>query len=243
MIRILTTFYNSELYFPKTVISLRNQTIKDWKCYVTDDMSSRRARTFLESTVGWDDKFEIIYNDKKMWQSGNYWQVLQKEEIDDNDICITLDGDDWFPDNKVLERVLKYYEDNNTWMTFGQFLYYDKGGKTRMGFSRKPNLFSEARRLPWTSTHLRTFKAFLYRKVDKKDLIDPSTGCFWQMAGDVVTFSPMLEMAGEDRVKYYNDINYVYNVETDMNEFKTDLGLSTRITRDIANMKKYERIE
>jgi len=43
-------------------------------------------------------------------------------------------------------------------------------------------------------------------------------------------------------VKYVNDINYVYNVETELNEYKTNLSDQIRVTKKIAEKAKYERI-
>jgi len=241
MIRILTTNYNTSAYIHRFIYSLQSQSVKEWKCYITDDMSTDGSQPYIQSLISGDDRFELIENIKKFWQTGNYYQVLQKEEIDDNDIVITVDGDDWLPDDGVFQRVLDYYSDGNTWITFGQFMHYQGENNYKKGFSRKPQPFSEVRRLPWTSSHLRTFKAFLFRKIKYEDLLDDN-GYFYKTAGDVVCITPMLEMAGEERVKYVDDINYVYNVETELNEYKTKLSDQIRVTKKIAEKAKYERI-
>lgn len=244
MIRVLTTYYNSPHYSVRMIDSLQMQTFKDWKCYITNDMSTDGSEQQIEYLINGDPRFELINNTEKMWQTGNYYQVVHKEEVDDKDICITVDGDDWLPDANVFKRVLSYYADGKTLMTFGQFEYYEGYGKTKPGFCRKPDL-NNVRTSPWTSTHLRTFKAGLFRKVKKEDLMFEarSDGLgFIDMAGDVVCFSPCIEMAGEDRIKYVNDINYVYNIETPLNEFKTGLSHSHECVRIAASKPKYERI-
>ena len=129
-------------------------------------------------------------------------------------------------------------------MSFGQFIYFNGDGKpSGPGFTRKPAPFSSARTGPWISSHLRTFKAGLFRKIKKEDLLGPDEPTFMSMAGDVACFSPCLEMAGEDRVKYVNDINYVYNTETPLNEFKTGLQHSMRCSQHIASKPQYQRID
>lgn len=242
MIRILSTCYNCSAYVHRAIMSLQNQSVSDWKCYITDDQSTDGTDSYVQSLIEDDSRFELIRNNQKFWQTGNYWQCLQLPEIDNNDICITLDFDDWLPDSNVFKRVLKYYE-NDIWMSFGQFeYYYGKDKPNGNGFARQPVPFDQARYLPWTSTHLRTFKAGLFRKIEKQHVIDPTTNWYFTNAGDVVLFTPMLEMAGPNRVLYVNDVNYVYNVETDLNEFKTSLDKTNHTNNVIRGLSKYGQI-
>lgn len=242
MIRVLTTYFNSSAYIERTINSLKNQTVDDWMCYITNDCSTDGSEIFLEYITQNDDRFVIINNKEKMWQTGNYYQCIHRPEVNDEDILISLDGDDWLYDEEVFERVLKYYEGN--WlMVFGQFVYYDGDNKPfRHGFTKKPEPFKDARILPWTSSHLRTFKAGLIKRVRKEDLMKPDGSSFIEMAGDVAYFSPCLEMAGEERVRYVNDLNYVYNVETPMNESKTNLQYSIQCSQYIGSLPRYEKI-
>ena len=243
-IRILSTCYNCSKYVHKPIASLQMQTVTDWVCYITDDQSTDGTDSYVQMLIEDDPRFVLIRNEKKYWQTGNYWETLQRPEIDNNDICITLDFDDWLPDENTLKRALEYYQDPNIWMTFGQFEYYYGISKpNKKGFARQPEPFDQARYLPWTSTHLRTFKAGLFRKINKQHVIDPDTGWYFTNAGDVVLFTPMLEMAGQMHVKYTNDINYIYNVETDLNEFKTSLDKTNRTNQIIRNWKPYQRLE
>lgn len=236
-IRVLTTLYNSEEYVGLTIQSLQAQNVIDWKCYITNDISTDRSIEVIERMIKNDDRFEIINNKEKMYQPGNYWQVLQKDEIDDNDICVTIDGDDWLNCANTFNRILSYYEDGNTWMAHGQFLFYD-GKNFSQGFTSKPNPF-DLRTQRWTSSHLRTFKAFLFRKIKKEDLIAPS-GNFWEATGDMACFIPMIEMAGEHRVKYVDDVNYVYNTANPICDFKKQLNVQQEYDRLIRQKQRYE---
>lgn len=243
LIRVLTTYFNSPNYIPRTIESLKIQKIKDWKCYITNDLSDDGSISLVEDLIRDDARFVLINNTQKMWQTGNYYQVVHRDEIKDNDICVTVDGDDWLPDEKVFNRVLDYYNDGNTWMTFGQFKFYSGPDKpVKAGFTKRPEPFEDVRKLPWTSSHLRTFKAFLLRKVKKEDLFKPDKSGFLEMAGDVACFSPCMEMSGRERVKYVDDVNYVYNDETPLNESKVNVAYSTNCALYIASLPKYERL-
>jgi len=138
MIRILTTLYNSERYIGMTIQSLKNQNNKNWKCYITADLPTDSSIQVARENIQNDDRFEIIENTEKQWQTGNYKQVMDRPEIDNEDICITLDGDDWLPDEETLTRIESYYEDKKTWITYGQFVYFEGEGKYKNGFAKPP---------------------------------------------------------------------------------------------------------
>ena len=111
MIRILTTCYNARPYIGKTIESLQMQNYHDWHCYITDGISTDDSVQHIRGLIQGDSRFTLMLNKEKHYQPGNYWQILQKKNIDNEDICITLDGDDWLSDNMVLDRVLNYYRD------------------------------------------------------------------------------------------------------------------------------------
>lgn len=208
MITVLTTCYNAKDYIGQCITSLRLQTHTDWRCYITDDMSTDGSAERAEKYAGSDSRFVVIHNEQKLYQPGNYWSVLQRKEIADNDICITVDGDDWLPDARVFQRVIDAYRPD-TWITWGSFLTF-ANGRSRPGCSRPVADVTRVRSQPWCTSHLRTFRAFLYRAIKKEDLIAPS-GNFWETTGDLSFMYPMLEMAGNGHARFLKSINYVYN--------------------------------
>lgn len=114
---ILTTLYNSQDYIEKCIYSIKNQTFKDFKCYITDDMSTDNSVNIVKKTISNDDRFILIENKQKYYQPGNYDQVIRNNPlIDDNEICVEVDGDDWLPDSKTLERINSVYSNDNVWI-------------------------------------------------------------------------------------------------------------------------------
>lgn len=146
------------------------------------------------------------------------------------------------PDKNVFERVLNYYKEN-IWMTFGQFEYYHNGGRKEKGFTQKPIPFDQLRNMPWVCSHLRTFKAFLFKEIKKESLINLKTNWFWEMAGDVAVFLPMIDLAGKERIKWVDDINYIYNTETIFNEHKVNRQLQQDCFKAILKLQPYEKLE
>ena len=216
-LRIVTPCWNSGQYVIRCINSIKNQSVQNWKCYLCNDVSTDDTLDYIKKHTADDNRFVIIDNTEKRYVSGNYFHTLHREEINDQDICINIDGDDWLPeDNKVFERVLAAY-DPDTWITFGQFREYSGRGQ-RDGWAKMPNWTLLRKTTDWRATHLRTFKTWLFRKIDKRDLI--SGDSFWQSAGDLSFMIPMLEMAGPEHSKLLTSYNYIYNTESDINDHK-----------------------
>lgn len=223
--------------------SIKTQTHGDWVCYITNDLSTDSSLAIAEHYAKEDKRFIVIDNQYKMYQPGNYYNVVHRPEIDDEDIIVTLDGDDWFSDNQVLSRLLHYYSNKKIWMAFGQFVVWNGGDRFSHGWTGLPDHnWSNIRNVRFTSTHLRTSKAFLFRKVLKSDLIGP-TGNFWEMTGDQACYFPQLEMAGKDRVYYANDINMIYNCDNPLNDHKVSNQTQVNYEHLIRNKTPYQRIQ
>ena len=239
MFRVITTCYNAAEYIQRCLESLQNQQCKDWVCYVVDDLSEDTSRGIV-SKMAWEDpRIILITNTKKTYQVGNYQKILAREEIDDDDICLTLDGDDWLPDNKVLDRLAEAY-DNGAWITYGQFLQWD-GSQFQAGFAQNPPIWDELRKLRYTTTHLRSWKAFLWRKIKRKDLRKSDDSPI-RAGGDTAFMYPMLEMAGPYRSVYIPHFMYVYNVKTPDNVHKHSMKEQHDTANEIRQRTPYEQI-
>lgn len=226
MLKILTTAYNCEKYLMRCLASIKAQRVKDFVCYFMDDMSTDATPDIFKAEVGTDSRFVYIGNTEKKWQGGNYDYLLRVRrikqhayDIDDEDICINIDADDWLPeDPHVFDRVLSYYADGNTWLTYGSFNFIDGPGTPpeRLGWIMdKP--IKDLRTELFTAGPLRTWKAFLWRAIKEEDLKCPN---YWdngltithpQSAGDLFYMWPMIEMCGKAHYKCVSDVNYIYN--------------------------------
>jgi len=235
---IVTTLYNSERYIPLCINSIIMQSYKDFKCYITDDLSTDNSVSVVKNLIKNDSRFILIENQKKYYQGGNYDQVIRNNpDISDNDIVVEIDGDDWLPDSKVLQRVSDLYEDNNVWIANGSFRYSDG----RQGFAAPPTNIDNIRNERFTATHLRTWRAFLWRAIDENYLKDDN-GRYWEVAGDLAFMYPMIEMAGKENYRFMPEINYIYNEETPMNDHKVNMSSVIRIVNILRNKPKYNKL-
>jgi hypothetical protein len=140
-----------------------------------------------------------------------------------DEIVVLLDGDDWLFSAASLIDVQRLYLHNPECMlTYGQFV--DLQG--RVGFASKYTT-TDYRSAPWLATHLKTFRAGLFQKIQQDDLmyegegpgeIDPEldstcTHKRWiPMASDCAAMIPMLEMAGPHRIQFWHQPLCVYNI-------------------------------
>ena len=102
--------------------------------------------------------------------------------------------------------------------------------------------FNNLRNSRFTASHIRTWRAFLWRKIKQEDLKDEN-GVYWRVTGDLSFMFPMLEMAGEEHYKFMTDINYIYNEQNPLNDHKVDITLVNDIAVKIRNMSPYSKID
>lgn len=238
MIHVLTTLYNCEEYIEQCIGSLMGQKYKNFKCYITNDLSTDKSVEKVENMIKGDDRFILINNIKKLYQPGNYDQVIRGDyEIDDNDIIVEVDGDDWLPDSKVLERVVNLYEDDDVWIANGRFKYVGGG----LGFAAPPKNIDNIRNETFTASHLRTWRAFLWRNIKQEDLKDEN-GEYWKVAGDLAFMFPMIEMAGHEHYRFMEEINYIYNSNNPLNDHKINMDSVNEFVVKLRNKKAYKKL-
>ena len=147
---ILTTSYNCENFIEKSLMTIMTKRFKDFTCYITDDLSTDNTVEIIKKTIQGDDRFVLIENKTKMYQPGNYDQVIRGLNVPDDEICVEIDGDDWLPNSNVLGLINETYEDTNIWMTSGSFKYSNGS----QGFSTPPNGHTNIRKQSFTLSHL-----------------------------------------------------------------------------------------
>ena len=235
---ILTTVYNCQDYIERCLSSIMSQKFKNFKCYITDDLSTDNSIKLIEDFIKNDGRFILVKNKIKLYQPGNYDQVIRNNEnIDDNDVIVEIDGDDWLPDSKVLERINNVYSDNNVWIANGSFKYPNG----MVGFSSKQENLDNLRNSRFTASHMRTWRVFLWRKIKQEDLKDED-GVYWKVTGDLSFMYPMLEMSGDEHYRFMPEINYVYNDTNPLNDHKIDLSLVNIIADKIRKKPKYDKL-
>jgi glycosyltransferase involved in cell wall biosynthesis len=233
------TLYNSGDIVERTLASIMSQTYKNFVCYITDDISTDDSADVVGKCIKNDDRFHLIRNTEKRYQGGNYDLICRDTDgVNDEDIFIEVDGDDWLPDSKVFERVVNHYNSGDIWIANGCFKYSDG----RQGFSSNITNFNNLRNSTFVASHLRTWKIFLWRNIKREDLFDDS-GNYWSTTGDLSFMYPMLEMSGKEHYKYMPEINYIYNEQNPLNDHKVNMGKVHYYNNYIKGKQKYVSYE
>jgi len=234
---ILTTTYNCENFVERSLSSIMSQRFMDFTCYITDDMSTDNTVSKIKNFIKDDNRFKLIENTKKMYQPGNYDQVIRGLNIPDEEICLEVDGDDWLPNSNVFGLVNDVYTKENIWMTSGSFKYHDG----RPGFANPPNNFNNIRKQNFTLSHMRTWKSWLWKKIKLEDLKDEK-GDYWEVAGDLSYMFPMFEMSGPEKYKHIEDIIYIYNESNPLNDHKVNMEKVVLTVNKIRNKLPYNKL-
>jgi glycosyltransferase involved in cell wall biosynthesis len=234
--------YNNRQWYERNLFSVCSQDYDNYRAIYVDDCSSDETGDLVEKFIadnGLGMRIHLIRNPARMGALQNLYNTIHS--CDDEEIVILLDGDDWFTHNGVLKKIDAVYSDPNCWMTYGQ---YESWPDTMTVYSRQiPHDITETnnfRGYEWCSSHLRSFYAWLFKKIKKEDLISPC-GTFYSMAWDQAIMFPMLEMSGH-RAIFISDILYIYNAANPLNDSRVNRQLQQRYETVIRRQKKYDRL-
>jgi glycosyltransferase involved in cell wall biosynthesis len=218
--RIVVPVRDAEAWVAKCLASIRSQDAADFRCVVLDDHSSDATLARARAAAAGDERFEVVAVPERRYALENIADGIRRIATDPWDVVVTVDGDDWLPDRRVLSRLARVYESGDAWITYGSFqrwrgrLLERLGLRTKRGLAKPyPRDVVERRSFRasiWRASHLRTFRRFLWDAIRPADLRDPE-GRPWRVAWDVAFMFPMLEMAAPDHVVHVHDIVYVYN--------------------------------
>lgn len=238
---VLTTSYNNIKWLKKNIESILNQKYSNFRVIYVDDFSMDGTADAVEELIANSDikiPFSLIRNSKRIGSLANIYSAVHS--CSDEEIVVSVDGDDWLPHEFVLQTVNSYYANSNIWLTHGTLIEYPNNAvawsiPVHPIIVRK-NLFRTAR----CPSHLRTFYAWLFKKVRKEDLLFQNE--FFSMAWDQAIMFPMIEMAGE-RHAFIPTITYVYNVSNPINDNKTNPNLQRVLEEYIRAMPPYQRLD
>jgi glycosyltransferase involved in cell wall biosynthesis len=238
---IVIPSYKNAQYAQKNILSAISQTHPGFRIIFTDDLSPDNTFEIVQGICSRNKHVntKLIKNTERKGAMQNLYDMIHSCSPDE--IIVTLDGDDWFPHTKILQRLELEYN-KGVWLTYGQYKSVSNGN---IGASRtipaeiiQSNGF---RKYNWCTTHLRTFYAGLFQKIDENDF-KGEDGKFYPMAWDLAMMFPMLEMSG-NRISYIPDVLYMYNDMSPINDSKVNAALQLKLDEDIRKKSPYQRID
>lgn len=228
---IVTASYNNRNYCTNNIMSILKQNYDNFHLIYIDDCSDDGTADAVEKLVkklGQEEQVTLIRNTERHYALKNQYDAIHTY-CNNTDVVVIVDGDDWFVHADVLTFLNKIYTQYpHIWLTYGQFKEWPSGN---IGFCQpmpeeviKHNRFRDHVHIP---SHLRTFKAGLFKKIKQEDLM--YEGKFFQMTGDIAAMFPMIEMARNGHFVFIPQVLLIYNAANTLNDHK----VSKRLQRDL----------
>jgi len=246
---ILITAYNDEKWVKYNIASILNQTYSNYKVLFYDDASKDNTYKTVKEIVKNNKKFIVTTREKNMQALFSYEECIK--QIKDNEILICMSADDWLYDDKVLENLNNYYNDNNVWMTYGKYIDWD-GENTHIPSPQNthyPDFVHEYglyRKDHWRASHLRTFKGSLLRKIDLSEFKSNINNSYFDHAADLALTYPCLEMCGKDKIGVLDFYSYAYNTTPEVKERTVNRESNKnnhKFELEIRNRKVYQKLK
>lgn len=238
---ILIASYNNEKWCRWNLRSVLNQKYGDFRIIYIDDCSRDNTAQIVQHLMETEDPMHKITFIRNVERQGaplvNHYNAIH-ELCADDEIIVIVDGDDALAHKEVLGYLNKIYNSGDIWLTYGQYRELISG---YIGFSKMPsdtiiknNAFRKWELMP---SHLRTFYAWLFKRIDKKDLTTDD-GKFFTMAGDLAAMTPMIEMACH-HFKFIPEVLYIYNDVNPISEHRVSRELQAKVDRQIRGLRPY----
>jgi glycosyltransferase involved in cell wall biosynthesis len=247
---IITTCYNVSPYLEHNITVNKFQSYTNTLFVYVDDQSKDGSYETLQSLTKDDDRFIVIKNPNNGSQAKAYMYAIeyleQNKLISDEDIIVEIDGDDWLSSTFVLEYLNEIYQNSKIWMTYGQYQMWPNGklgGHYSMDIHDDVDKHNQHRSYPFPYSHLKTYKYWLFNKINREDLIDSTTNELYAAAWDHVLCLPMVEMAGKKHIYRCNDVLYILNRHEELqNEGKTRSNIQKEAEIRCRQGKVYNKI-
>ncbi len=241
---VIIPSYNNSDYCEHNLRSVLSQHYENFRVIYIDDCSTDDTYRKVEGIIAQSKRsarVTLVRNPKNQGSLANLYYAIQGCKEDE--IIVTVDGDDFLAHEEVLAKLNRVYADPNVWMTYGNFLDYPTYRQKPVSCKQLPKRViknNAFRTHAWITSHLRTFYAGLFKRIRLEDLL--YEGEFLPMAGDLAFMMPLLEMSGDHTV-FIRDILYLYNRSNPLNHHKTNFALQEKCAHYVRNLPPYPRLE
>ncbi len=239
---IVTASYKNARWYQRNLDSIFMQKYTNYTLLYTDDASPDGTGELVAQyvkTKNMEHKILLTRNAERQGALANQYRMIHA--CPDNAIIVIVDGDDWLPHDQVLAYINAVYQQHDVWLTYGQYQEWPSGSR---GFNRPiPKLVVEKntfRNQYYAFSHLRTYYAWLFKKIKIEDLM--LDGKFLSMSGDIAVMLPMTEMA-RNHFAFISDILYIYNGANDINDHKVSRQTQQDIDLWVRSRPPYAKTE
>jgi len=226
--------WNTERWMQQCLRSVLKQTYPDLGIVFVDDHSDddsfKMAQLLLMCR-----KDTILISRTERWLATKNWNSAIREYCSNPDsVIFQLDGDDWLSCSTAVEEMMKEHETAD--VVWSKYFSTD-GEMCCCG----PVTGNNIRNHFWVTSHLRSFKKFLFDAIWPEDFLDED-GEMYQLNCDQAIMLPILEMVPRERRRFYNKELYIYNRDNPASDSRTHSAEEgRRITCHIRSRSPYRR--
>jgi hypothetical protein len=201
-----------EDFIEQCLASVLEQSFVDWEAYVTVDPCGDDTYQRAVRSAGRDHRIHVQRNLVRRYSMYNLIQSIRRSGAEEEDVVVTLDGDDWFADKQALQTIADAYEKYDCWLTYGSWLSNVEGPSGRRNglWPAYPKGTTDFRRQRFLGTAVRTWKRWLWDHLKDSDLRSDS-GEYVRVSEDQMIMIPLLEMCGTSRAKHIASPIMTYN--------------------------------
>lgn len=216
---ILIGSYNNEQWIKQNIESVLTQTHKNFKIVYYNACSEDKTGEIAQDYAIKDHRLTYVSSETRQLKAWFLANVEEFETIEDNDIVCVLDGDDFLGNDDVLAYLNEVYNQSNCWMTYGGMIVWNGGDSTQRAFPQNSEAPAEVklhrlyRKDLWRYSHFRTCRGFLWKKLNKRDLVSTTDGQYMTLE-DLVLMYAFLEMCPADKIFRVDQDIYIWNNST-----------------------------
>ncbi len=199
---IISSGHNVERYAQAAIDSVKSQTYINFEAVFIDDASTDGTMNIF-SRSGFD-----------CWRNETRQGIVRSRNVipDDDVIMVWFDPDDQLV-SKALEVLNAAYQDEEVWMTYGNFVTTE--GLVPFPSAQLPDEFLNApRQNDFRFLPLRSFRAKLYKNLTQEDLVPNPEFKIYPDANMLIC---LMEMAGSSHIKAIDEVLYIYNMNNPLN--------------------------
>jgi glycosyltransferase involved in cell wall biosynthesis len=186
-------------------------------------------------------KLKIYQNEVRIPQIANFLWLTELSKP--GSIVVSVDGDDWLKNGKVLQKLNDVYNSGDVWMTYGtyeEFPYRDVSS-IYQPYPQEVIENNSFREHKWLASHLRTYRRELFLNINLDDF-KREDGEWLDTAGDQAMMLPMLEMSAE-RSRHISEALLVYNVANVTRDGALNEARQVELANYVRSKNKYTRLE
>lgn len=220
---IIITSYKNKDWYRTNLDSVYSQNYSNYRVIYMDDNSPDGTGALVQEYLkekGQEHRTTLIRHTEWQSQMGNHYNAAHL--CDDDEIVCHLDGDDYLYNPQTLQIINAIYQDENVWMTLGLPIKSDTNQLCTDSIPEKQKQEMTATNSfrtngGWPYSHLRTFRAWLFKQIRLEDLMYKGNFANLSPCPDVAMGYPMLEMAGFHNRVVTNRL-YVWNVKNPISQ-------------------------